>query len=503
MDPVEPPIAEDEAGGEVLEPGTTAGDYVIGRVLGSGGFGTVYEAENPLIARRAAIKVLGRRYSGDPRAVSRFLAEARIVNQVRHRNIVDISAFGRLEDGRHYHVMEYLEGETLEQLLVRRGRLPLAEALPLLSGIASALDATHERGIAHRDLKPANVFVVSEDGAPVAKVIDFGIAKLSSDESNAARTKSGALMGTPRYMSPEQARGKSVDHRSDIYSFGLVVYEVLTGAPPFEGSDQLEILLKHTSARAEPPSDRCPDLPAAVNAVVLALLEKDPAHRPSSLTRVVRLLERASRGEPVDVAELGAKNATSSPRAVSGSDVALAHDDTLPLERRGTVASRRPDAGARSWRAVLPLAIVIALAGGVVWVMRPAPAEPPLASEEVGTTPSLPVAVTQAVAGEASSERGDRQKAAETDRVELTFEGLPEGTEIRSAAGVFLGTAPGPLALDRGAEPLTLTFQRAGYQDQVLTVTPAAPQTVRVELKRRPIAQRRKPGPDDSENPFR
>ena len=201
-----------------LAVGMNVGEYKIEVAIGRGGFGTVYRAVHPLIGKQVAIKVLARKYSSDPEVVSRFVAEARAVNQIRHRNIIDIFAFGALPDGRHYYVMEHLDGEPFDQYLRRIGPLPLADALPILRAIARALDAAHAKGIAHRDLKPENIFLAHDaDGATFPKLLDFGIAKLLQPEEDVRhRTGTGVPIGTPYYMSPEQCRGREVDHRTDV-----------------------------------------------------------------------------------------------------------------------------------------------------------------------------------------------------------------------------------------------------------------------------------------------
>ncbi|HRI71204.1 MAG TPA: serine/threonine-protein kinase, partial [Polyangium sp.] len=212
-----------------LKTGHVVGEYRIERKIGEGGFGAVYSAVHPVIGKSAAIKVLSPQFSADPVMVSRFISEARAVNQIRNRGIIDIFAFGKLDDGRQYYIMELLEGKTLEEYLRERGRLRPAEALPLLRQIGRALDAAHAAGIAHRDMKPENVFLVfDEDGTILPKLLDFGIAKLLGD-SQQSKTRTGTPMGTPLYMSPEQCRGKQVDHRTDIYSFGVMTHVMLTG----------------------------------------------------------------------------------------------------------------------------------------------------------------------------------------------------------------------------------------------------------------------------------
>jgi tetratricopeptide (TPR) repeat protein len=264
-----------------LPPGTEIAGYVLEERIGAGGFGEVYRARHPTLERVAAIKVLHARYSHDVEALARFADEARAVNRINHPGIVDIYELGRAHD-REYYVMELIAGRSLRAILDERGKLPLAEALPLLRGIAEAVDAAHAAGIAHRDLKPDNVFVVGS----TPKLIDFGLAKLVAD---GAITETGSVFGTPLYMSPEQCRGRGVDTRTDLYSFGVLAYHVLTGAPPF-GGDPLELALHHVN---DPPP--APKVSRTVDRVLLALLAKDPAARPAKLADAVAALEGSAK----------------------------------------------------------------------------------------------------------------------------------------------------------------------------------------------------------------
>lgn len=280
---------------EELAPGTIVGEYRIEGPLGKGGFGEVYRAVHPIIQKPAAIKVLNRKSSSDPVMVARFTSEARVVNQIRHRNIVDIFAFGQLPDGRHYHVMELLDGLPLDEHLKKQGPLPFAEASPILRGIARALAAAHAAGVVHRDLKPANVFLVrDEDAGFVAKLIDFGIAKLM-DDPGAHRTATGAMMGTAYYMSPEQGRGRPVDARTDIYAFGVLIHVALTGKKPFTGESVMDVVMKHITEEPPRMSSVRPGVPAELDAPVLAMLAKDPAHRPQTVIQALEALEAAAR----------------------------------------------------------------------------------------------------------------------------------------------------------------------------------------------------------------
>ncbi|MGN6105059.1 MAG: serine/threonine-protein kinase [Kofleriaceae bacterium] len=277
-----------------LGPGAEVGGYVIDGELGRGGMGFVYSATHPVIGKRAAIKVLKPEVSKSPIAVERFIQEARAVNQIGHPNIIDIFAFGALPDGRAYHVMDLLVGESLRRRL-RRGPLHPSEAASVIDEIASALAAAHDKGFIHRDIKPDNVYLVEHEGRwPEVKLLDFGLAKLMPEAGVAPfQTKAGAVLGTPEYMSPEQARGARVDHRTDLYALGVVTFEILAGARPFasSGSDPLAILKAH--AEQPPPSLAAlvPELPLELVQLVSAMLAKEPGARPS-LAAVRTVLKR-------------------------------------------------------------------------------------------------------------------------------------------------------------------------------------------------------------------
>jgi serine/threonine-protein kinase len=288
-----------------LAEGVMVGEYRIQYKLGAGTFGEVYAGEQPVIGKRVAVKVLNRRFASDPVVVSRFVAEARAVNKIRQRNIIDIFSFGTLPGtGRHYFVMEHLDGMTLGAMLSRTGRLPVALVLPLVKGIADALDAVHEAGITHRDLKPDNVFLARErDGTYFPKLLDFGIAKLVGADV-AHKTGSGMVLGTPRYMSPEQARGKPTDHRADIYALGVMIHEMLTGTALFEGDSAVDLLLKQ--AVDDPPrlSDVCHDLPPELDDPLLDMLAKRPDDRPATAGKAVEALAATARELGLDRSDI-------------------------------------------------------------------------------------------------------------------------------------------------------------------------------------------------------
>ncbi len=271
-------------GGE-LPSGTTVGEYVIDKKIGEGGMGVVYSATHPLIGKRAAIKVIAVDLGADPVVVQRFVQEARSVNQIGHPNIVDVFAFGALPDGRNYFVMEYLQGESLRERLSRTF-LTIADAVQILDEIAGALEAAHGSQIVHRDLKPDNVFLSSVRGGFIhVKLLDFGIAKLVAGDGGVAKTSTGMIMGTPGYLSPEQARGRNVDHRTDIYALGVMMFEMITGRIPFMAESPMDIVLMHISSPPPRPSELKPDIPTLLEQVLLQMLDKEPDRRPS-LVRV-------------------------------------------------------------------------------------------------------------------------------------------------------------------------------------------------------------------------
>ena len=264
--------------------GVTIGNYEVRYKIGVGGMGAVYMAEHPLIGKKVALKVLHSEFSSNEDVVTRFFHEAKAVNDIQHPNIVDILDYGVIPSqgpNTVYFIMEFLDGVSLAQLF--RDEAPLApeRALAIALQIADALGASHSKGIVHRDLKPDNIMLIQRGReTDFVKVLDFGIAKLTGEHKGSMRTRTGIVMGTPAYMSPEQCEGRgSVDHRTDVYALGILLYEMLTGQVPFTGEGYGEILVKHLTQPPPAPSTIRGVLPPHVEAVVLKALEKSPEAR--------------------------------------------------------------------------------------------------------------------------------------------------------------------------------------------------------------------------------
>jgi serine/threonine protein kinase len=279
--------------------GKTIGNYIVRHKLGEGGMGSVYFAEHPSIGKRVALKVLHADYASQPEIVSRFFNEAKAVNDIQHPNIVDIVDFGILpaataaEPPLVYFIMEYIEGVSLSELIRRESPLAPERAVTIALQIADALSASHRKGVVHRDLKPDNVILVSRGRQhDFVKLLDFGIAKLTANAASSHRTRTGIVMGTPQYMSPEQCDGRGrIDHRSDIYALGIVLYQMLTGRVPFGGDGYGEVLIQQMSKAPLAPSSVVPSIPEHLELVVLKALEKQPDHRYQDMDETMLALQ--------------------------------------------------------------------------------------------------------------------------------------------------------------------------------------------------------------------
>lgn len=472
--------------------GRSIGNYKIVRAIGEGGMGTVYLAEHPMIGKRVAVKMLRPDLGTDPGLVSRFFQEARAVNEIRHPNIVDISDFGKTEDGIVYLVMELLEGRSLRDRINAEGALPIDDVVTVSRQVCDALAAAHRAGIVHRDLKPDNIFLLADPtGALRSKLFDFGVAKLLGEQEKQVghKTIAGSVVGTPFYMSPEQALCQEVTAAADIYAMGVVMFEMVTGRVPFE-AEQLVLLLNAILKQPAPPaSEFRPDVPAFLNRLILRCLEKDPGARPRTMEEVVALLGAGAAdlaGQSVALGETmaagpgltvprptAARSATMTartsapgtrttvrPQTISARTVETAPatqaagDGTSAGAARGGSA-RQGGAGlmglARSWlnsprvtRAAIP-AVIVAAVIIVASVFVSTASAPSVAREIVAAQPPpLPVPT----------------------HVAITLNSEPAGAEVtRLNDGRLLGTTPVVDIRPVDGQQMNYRFRLAGYTE--------------------------------------
>ncbi len=347
------------------------GSYRIAEKLGGGGMGVVYVAEHTLIGKLAAVKVLHPEMSTNPDVVRRFFNEAKASSLVKHPGIVDVFDFGYDAAGTAYIIMEYLDGESAGALL-QRTRPSIATALAITKQVASAVGAAHAHGIVHRDLKPDNIFLVPEPehaGGLRIKVLDFGIAKLATEQSNMQATKTGSMLGTPLYMSPEQCRGAgTVDHRADVYALGCVLFELCCGRPPFLGEGVGEIIGAHLHVAPPSPSSLGVSLAPDLEQLILRMISKAPADRPQTMDEVIAAVASSMQLEPASSLPFAASHVRGS--AVISSPEALA--STL-----GGSAGEKMPVARRSRRGLLFAALgTIVVAGVIVGVAVTRDSEP-------------------------------------------------------------------------------------------------------------------------------
>jgi serine/threonine protein kinase len=294
------------------------GKYRLHEIVGRGGMGVVYRGEHVYIGKEVAVKILHEGYGGREESIKRFLREARAASLINHPNIVDVTDFGKSNDGTVFFVMELLEGEALDVVLQRDRRLDLMRSITIVNQMAGALGSAHSKGIVHRDLKPENVMLIRREGRrelirqieddegphtvterekafDFVKILDFGVAKVRDPDSNEARvTQQGVVFGTPEYMAPETARVGISDPRTDIYALGIMFYEMLTGTVPFTGETPVDVMLKVVSQAVVPPRKKAPDIEITpeAEALIMKALSKDPLQRHQTMEELFNDLQQ-------------------------------------------------------------------------------------------------------------------------------------------------------------------------------------------------------------------
>ena len=354
-------MTDDYQVGDVID-----GRYKIVSRIGGGGMANVYLAEDGTLGRRVAIKMLHRRFVEDAKFVERFRREAKAAAGLNHPNIVGVYDWGQV-GSENYIVMEYVEGETLKELIRRRGRLTGSDAVAIALELLAALGAAHANGVIHRDIKSQNILLDREGRA---KVADFGIAQAGDP----GMTEVGSILGTAQYLAPEQARGEPVDERSDLYSVGVVLYEMLTGRVPFKGDSAVTVALKHVNELPPEPAGLVPGLPYSLNQIVLKALAKDPNRRYGSAAEFAADLRAAQAGGPLRAATFDAADERTqivAPMAIPGEQATrvMSAARTTAVRNRGNGAPASPARRRRPpvWVFLLIFAVLAAVvAGGVL-----------------------------------------------------------------------------------------------------------------------------------------
>jgi serine/threonine-protein kinase len=384
------PVIEARAAADPLVGRTLGGRYLLIRAIGKGGMGAVYAAEHVGLGKRVAVKLLLDQFSEDREVLARFHQEARTASRIGHENIIDILDIGDHE-GRSYIAMEFLEGTDLRRAyLGGKGPMPLARALPILGQIALGLHAAHQKGVIHRDMKPENVFLTERGArADFVKIMDFGISKIKAAHDSQVRlTQTGAVIGTPMYMAPEQGMGRTdIDHRADVYSVGVMMFELLCGRPPFEATTYLGLMTQHLQTPPPPPRSVRPELPPALEAIILRALEKEPARRWQSMQELGEALAGVGAGgvgagthtvlsgsgalsAPVPVAVPAAPSGALAAPVVAAPSAAVAMPPAAAVSTQAKTTVRRGGGGrAALWLGAVA-AVAAAVAVGVVLVQR-------------------------------------------------------------------------------------------------------------------------------------
>ena len=460
--------------------------YRVERLLGSGGMGAVYEGRHAIVGKRVAIKMLHADLATNEEVLKRFYREAQAAAAIGHKNIIDVMDVGVTPANEPYMVMEYLEGEDLESMLARTGSLAPEAACGILEPVLMALSAAHDKEIVHRDLKPANIFLCrSDDGRPIVKLIDFGISKISGGAGGTKLTQTGSLLGTPAYMSPEQARGgQDVDHRTDIYSMGVILYQMLTGELPFKGDNYNSLLISVLTEAPPPPSELNPKITPEVEALVLRELSKDPAARSQSAAEMLQAfekltsyVERASGmtllGSQIrsDVAggDLGSPKSGMGSQS-SGSRVLSQRAKGTPGVWSGTEAKK----GSRAGLAVgIVAALMLVLGVVAVVLLKGGYLAAPVAA------PALPVPTTTPIARDVVTEPVEAEPAPKPV-VEIHVVGAPEGAEILFDGAVV---PVNPFSVEPKEALVKIEVRAPGYESFATMIAPSTDREVPVSLK--------------------
>jgi eukaryotic-like serine/threonine-protein kinase len=468
--------------------GEQVGSYRIESLLGQGGMGAVYRAKHVSLGRPAAIKILLPQFTATPDIVRRFFNEAKASTSIRHLGIVEIYDFGQMDNGMAFIAMELLRGESLADRM-KTTRMSAGQALGIMRQMSGALGAAHQAGIVHRDLKPDNVFIVPD--AEVAsgervKILDFGIAKLSEESMGmSSQTRTGSLMGTPTYMSPEQCRGVKVDLRSDIYAMGCILYEIIAGRTPFIGEGVGDILGAHIYEKHVPLATVVPGGLHSVSDLVDAMMAKDPAQRPQTTAVVISMIDQVLAG--------------------SGTNTAPTLGQLLPGRAAGTAASAPTTLSAsvaigsptrtNNRRPAMMAGLLLAAGGGTFAYLQRASRPASLSAAPATASVVLPPA-TPATALEkpALTEKPAPTPAPEVRSTNIKIVSKPAGAEV-IFADTIKGVTPFVAIWQQSAPRMAISVRKAGFATKVIDADASHDideniTLTRLETKRAPVTSK-------------
>jgi len=493
--------------------GASVGNYQVQRKLGEGGMGAVYLAVHPKIGKRVALKVLHPEFSSNEDVISRFFNEAKAVNDIQHPNIVDIIDYGTMQApglGHQvvYFIMEFLSGDSLAKIIHDQAPLAPERAQAIALQIADALGASHRHGIVHRDLKPDNVMIAPRrDGRDGVKVLDFGIAKLTGDQQGSRRTRTGIVMGTPAYMSPEQCEGRGlIDHRTDIYALGILLYEMLAGQVPFKGEGYGEVLVQHMTQVPQKPSTIRGVMNPHLEAVCMKALEKRPDNRYPSMDEFMQAL-----ADPVSYVEghggldrflSYASGASPTPYPVTPGS------GPFPMPQQGVAQPTPPPGymgavGAAATYTPSPVpgslerpasnrgkiilaglgAVALGVAVFVAYKMMSGKSDD---KKSVAAAPTPETGPTSA--GGTTPETPPSNGTAPQTKVKVDVASNPTGSEV-FVSDVSMGKTPVSFELDRGDKPIELVLKADGYEDRKESVVPNTNFNLDLQLKPLKVAE--------------
>ncbi len=481
---------------------TLDGRYYLEGMLGKGGMGLVYEAKHVILGKRLAVKILKEEVSRDDKVMARFRREAQAAGAIGSPHICDVSDFGQMPDGSTYFVMEYLDGPSLAGALYAQNPMPTARVLDIAIQLCEALGAAHERGIVHRDLKPDNVHLVDQAGRrDFVKVLDFGIAKVGN-AADKKLTQAGQVFGTPHYMSPEQCAGRDVDHRTDIYALGVMLYEMACGVVPFDADNLMGVLTKHVYENPIPPREFPPpvEVPPGLEAIILKSLAKQPEHRYQTMADFradLVLLQQGATPHAVLQAVEGIVPKTQmmsgEVSGLIGAYPALPQSQApIPMqvepERTTPVLLVAAGAGLLLALGVTVFAAAFFLSGtdepdgdAIVATEQPRAPSGPAGGSSPPVAPVVPDAPSTTVDTPPPS-AGSATPAV----VRVRLESEPAGCEVYGPDSALMGNTPLEVSRPAAGEPtLTLTFRFAGYVDREVPISSVTSESLTIRLDRR------------------